>query len=207
MYSAKKLSDSAVKSFQKAISINPNCSYAYILVGYEYLASEDLSKSISAFLESYKLNPDYKSLFGISLVAIKECQWEKAEKYLLKASNLNPKNSVLYYYLAVVYESMERLQDSCTAYSKSIELDPVNITAKFKRARLYFKMKDLEHSLSESLLLASLDSSEPAIFLLLARIYKEMGDLSSSIKYFTWGHRCFLNLTHSKKNWSLVLSR
>ena len=187
MYSAKKMSDSAIKSFQKAIILNPSCSYAYILMGYEYLAGEDLSKSISAFLESYKLNADYKSLFGISLVAIKECQWEKAEKYLLKASTLNPKNSVLYYYLAIVYESMDRLQESCAAYTKSIEFDSTNITAKFKRARLLFKMQDLNNSLIEGLSLVSQDSSEPAIFLLLARIYKEMGDLQNSIKYFTWG--------------------
>lgn len=187
MYSAKKLPDSAIRSFQKAISLNPSCSYAFILMGYEYLAGEDLSKSISAFLESYKLNADYKSLFGISLVAIKECQWDKAEKYLLKASTLSPKNSVLHYYLAIVYESMDRLQESCAAYSKSIEFDPSNITAKFKRARLLFKMHDLKHSLMESLSLVSQDSSEPAVFLLLARIYKEMGDLQNSIKYFTWG--------------------
>ena len=82
---------------------------------------------------------------------------------------------------------MERLQESCFYYSKSIELDSTNFTARFKRARLYYKMNELDTSLTESLALTSVGSSEPAIFLLLARIYKEMGDSNNSIKYFTWG--------------------
>jgi tetratricopeptide (TPR) repeat protein len=187
LHSLKKNSSEALKALQKASCLQKYCSYTHILIGYEHLANNELNNSVSSFLASYKLNPDYKALFGISLVAIKESQWEKAEKYLLKAYSMNSTSSVLAFYLGLVYENLERLEEACKFLDISIQLDFSSFATRFKRARLLYKMKKYESSLGEALELSRLNSSEPAVYLLLGRIYKELGDSAASVKYFTWG--------------------
>ena len=187
LHSLRKNSSEALKALQKAASLARYCSYTHILIGYEHLANNELNNSVASFLASYKLTPDYKALFGISLVAIKESQWEKAEKYLLKAHSMNSKSSVLAFYLGLVYENLERLEEAFKFLNISIELDSSSFATRFKRARLLYKMKQFKSSLGETLELSRLNSSEPAVYLLLGRIYKELGDSAASVKYFTWG--------------------
>lgn len=185
--SLKKDSQAAIKAFQRVVQIDSAFSYAHILMGYEYLASEDLQNALNSFYEAYKHDKSYKALFGMALVTIKEQQWENAEKYLLRSLALSPKNSVILYYVGMVYENMGRFDVSLKYLTLSIQIDASNFTARFKRARLLFKLGRLQDALVDAKVLAELDSIDPAVYLLIGRILREMGQEQEAVSYFTWG--------------------
>lgn len=185
--SLKKETSTSIKAFQRAIELNKDNANAHTLLAYEYLGTDELQKAVDSFLLSYKLFPSYKALFGISLAAMKQRQWEKAEKYLRKALDLNPTNSVIWYYLGMVCEEQDRNTEAISHYTQAIAADANNFTPRYKRARLLLQMGMLSDALRETQSLVELGDGEPSAYTLLGKVCRELGDAEGFSKYSAWG--------------------
>ena len=64
--------ESAIKMFQRAIQLDERFSYAYTLLGLEYMAIDDLEKAQDAYNRATALNPrDYRAWYGsLSLYSV-----------------------------------------------------------------------------------------------------------------------------------------
>ena len=102
-FSLQKEHDCAIKFLQRAIQLDPDFTYAYTLLGHEYVLTEELDKGLSCFRTSIRLDSrHYNAWYGIAMIYYKQENYPIAEKHFLKALQINPKNSVLLCHLAVV---------------------------------------------------------------------------------------------------------
>ena len=54
----------AIRFFQRAIQIDPYFTYAYTLLGHEYVMTEELDKAIACFRNAVRLDTRYECLRG-----------------------------------------------------------------------------------------------------------------------------------------------
>ena len=55
--SCLKEHDNALKSFQRALQLEPTFTYAYTLAGHEYFANEDFDQSMSCYRNAIRMDP------------------------------------------------------------------------------------------------------------------------------------------------------
>lgn len=102
-FSLQKEHDTAIKFLQRAIQLDPDFTYAYTLLGHEYVLTEELDKGMSCFRTAIRLDSrHYNAWYGIAMISYKQENYQMAEKHFLRALQINPKHSVLLCHLAVV---------------------------------------------------------------------------------------------------------
>lgn len=53
-FSLQKEHDTAIKFFQRAVQVNPTFTYAYTLLGHEYVLTEELDRAMSCFRQAVR---------------------------------------------------------------------------------------------------------------------------------------------------------
>ena len=53
-FSLQKEHDTAIKFFQRAVQVDPSFTYAYTLLGHEYVLTEELDRAMSCFRRAIK---------------------------------------------------------------------------------------------------------------------------------------------------------
>ena len=53
-FSLQKEHDTAIKFFQRAVQVNPSFTYAYTLLGHEYVLTEELDRAMSCFRQAVR---------------------------------------------------------------------------------------------------------------------------------------------------------
>lgn len=102
-FSLQKEHDTAIKFLQRAIQLDQDFTYAYTLLGHEYVLTEELDKGMSCFRTAIRLDSrHYNAWYGIAMICYKQENYQMAEKHFLRALQINPKHSVLLCHLAVV---------------------------------------------------------------------------------------------------------
>ena len=102
-FSLQKEHDTAIKFLQRSIQLDPDFTYAYTLLGHEYVLTEELDKGMSCFRTAIRLDSrHYNAWYGIAMIYYKQENYQMAEKHFLRALQINPKHSVLLCHLAVV---------------------------------------------------------------------------------------------------------
>lgn len=145
--------EEAFGMMEKAISINPNCSYAYIyyarILSFENISfsqrvySADCKKALELIQKAYELDPENGNVFvvwGIVLLSLKnntesEIKAEKlskeAECKFGKAIELDPSLSEAHFYIGMIYDdnfyttgSEYAMHKSIEYYQRAVELSP-----------------------------------------------------------------------------------
>ena len=58
---------------QRAVQLDSDCTYAYTLLGHEYVLTEEFEKGLVAFRTAARLNPrHYNAWYGIGLIFAKQ---------------------------------------------------------------------------------------------------------------------------------------
>ena len=83
--------------------MDPNFSYAYTLLGHEYVMIEELDKALQCFRSAVRTDRrHYNAWYGIGLTYYKQERYKLTEMYYNKALAINPHNPILMCHLAVV---------------------------------------------------------------------------------------------------------
>ena len=74
-YSLQREYESAIKSFQRALHLNPNYAYAHNLAGHEHHSNEAFDKAQAHFRNAIRLDSRiYNSWYAASIVSLLICQ-------------------------------------------------------------------------------------------------------------------------------------
>jgi tetratricopeptide (TPR) repeat protein len=118
--------DLAIVEFKKAIALNPRLPEAHYCLGASYLLSQGqvgFPEAVKEFHRELELNPnDYFSLAQLGYVAFSERQFQQAEQYLRRATDLDPRNPDNSLLLGQVYIQLNRPADAEAAFRKAIAL-------------------------------------------------------------------------------------
>ncbi|KAJ3107219.1 hypothetical protein HDU97_004639 [Phlyctochytrium planicorne] len=160
LFSLKNDHEAALKCLRRAIQIDPYFTYAYTLLGHEYM-------------------------YGLGTVYLKLEKYDLAEFHMRKAFCINSSKSVLLLYLGVVLEKKMKYDDALEVYEQAQVLRPNYYIYIYKRAVVLYNLDRCEEALE---LLETIKDTEPQecnISLLMGRIYKKMGQVDMALRYLT----------------------
>jgi Flp pilus assembly protein TadD len=103
-YHELEMYSEAVKSYQKAISLNPDFTEAFVNLGVAYYQLGKYSKAIDAYKKALLLSPHSPSLYNkLGSIYILHGSYTKALDSFRKASEIEPQNPVSHYNLGIAY--------------------------------------------------------------------------------------------------------
>ncbi|MDC3250628.1 tetratricopeptide repeat protein [Candidatus Pseudothioglobus singularis] len=116
---------SAVKSYEKAISIDPEYSKAYYNLGDTYHSQSNYDESIISYEKAIELDPTYaEALNNLGNVLRESSQLELAVKAYEKALAVNAGFVEANYGLGIVFHELGQLDDMLECLEKVINIEP-----------------------------------------------------------------------------------
>jgi hypothetical protein len=121
----KKDADGAIKHFQKATSLYPNFTEAYLMEGLIYLDQKKYEESGAALKKVTELDPKSAAAYlALGAGYNQEKKYDEAEKALTKGLELSPEAFGGHYELAKTYLAMGRWQEAEPHAQKAAALNP-----------------------------------------------------------------------------------
>lgn len=134
-----KAVECALKSFERAIALDPNNPYLYLQKGIVYFSASEglsdenqekkqvLSLATEMFKKSAELKSDYVLAYlHLGLVYYKQKEWSKAQAEFQKALAVYPNYGEALYYLGLSYYQQGFSQEAIAVFSKISSLFPDN---------------------------------------------------------------------------------
>ncbi|MCD7780252.1 MAG: tetratricopeptide repeat protein, partial [Candidatus Gastranaerophilales bacterium] len=147
----------------KSMSLYPENSDVYCAFGYIYLKEKDIESARKYVNKSLKLNPQNQTAtdlldmvnkaesdtFMNNIVNAYEAQnYSEAMRLIDTAMEINKKDSMLYYYKALIYIAQNNYAASTAALYKCIELDKNNIPAYFYLGIAFDNLSEQKNALT-----------------------------------------------------------
>lgn len=190
--------------FNKALSLNPECSNCYSNLSRISAARGDLEKAMKQIDKSIELDPknDFAYFFrGILKDAAGKSILAKVD--FNKAIQLNPNEGIYYQRRGEYYLNSGYIRLALDDMDKAIFLDPANAVIYYSRARVYIAIQSADLALEDLEKCTALDSSNAVYFgdkgTVLSMLGRDKEALSSfdrsilldSTRYLTYMNRAF----------------
>jgi tetratricopeptide (TPR) repeat protein len=118
----------AIDEFRRAVRLDPKFPRAHYYLGLTYLLKDGAAKTSEA-AEEFKIelaeHPDeFLANYYLGIVYSIERNWDLAQGFLQKASQIQPENPDPYFHLGQVYQALEKHELAIEALQKSIAHNP-----------------------------------------------------------------------------------
>ena len=148
----------AIKSYQTAIRLDPNCFDAYVNLGDTYFSLGRCREAIECFKEALRIDPEYSFGYAaLGLAYVNSGRYEEAIEAYKQAIELKPDIAGLHAILADTYNKADRPEESVLACKHTLTLNPNHPQAHFHLAEAYLKMGIKDLVLEEYEILKNLD--------------------------------------------------
>jgi DNA-binding winged helix-turn-helix (wHTH) protein/tetratricopeptide (TPR) repeat protein len=192
----------AIEYFKSAIALDPGYALAYAGLAYAYLrlvlvnnvpTAEVMTVAKTAALRAIELAPSNADVFGYLtwLVFWYEWDWRRAEKYCLRAIELNPNNSFVRMVYAHLLSNLSRHSEAIVQIRRARELDPTSIMNQAVEGQILLIAEKLEAALETLRRIKQMNPNFWLSYLFLSRIYskqdmheKAIGELEKALEIF-----------------------
>ena len=186
LFSLTREPDEAIKSFNRAIKLDDQFTYAYTLKGHEYFGSDNYEMALENFRISLLIDSrHYNALYGIGMVYVNLGDYQKADFHFRKAVSINPINIILICCVGMVLEKLGKKNLALRQYELASKLQPLNPLPMFKKAQLLFSMEQFPQALKWFEVLRDLAPDEASVHYLLGQLYNIQNDKFQAIREFT----------------------
>jgi protein O-mannosyl-transferase len=145
----------SIPYLKKALAVHPQYKASYLLMGNSYFYLENLDSAIYAYEQALNLDPNYTDAVTNLSVCLrdagrkageKEGNIQKAESYLQKAIQLNPKDVETLRLLGVASGLSGNHQKAIEYFKQIIQIEPQNAHGYLNLSNAYMFMKDTENA-------------------------------------------------------------
>lgn len=173
--------------YQKAIQNDPFYTWAYAGRGWLLNLQKKTDKALASFLKGIEVNPtkesSYYYLANYYRNALKD--YEQAEKYYLKALEINP-----YYQYAVsdlidLYNTQDQKDKPISLINSAIEKNPENPSNWNLKGDHYFSLKDYSSAVQAYLQAIQLDPDNANGYSNLSICYLELGQTGKALELYS----------------------
>ncbi|KAJ6642508.1 Cell division cycle protein 27 like [Pseudolycoriella hygida] len=186
-FSLHKEHETAIKFLERAIQVDPEYSYAYILLGHELAVTEELEKALSCYRSALVKNShQYNAWYGIGTIYHKQERYGLAEYHYKAALRINSRCPVLMVHIGTMQFYLKKCDQALQTLNAAIALHPRNPLCKFHRGSLNFHMGKYPEALKELEELKRDVPKESIVYYLLGKIHKKMGNVDAAIMHFSW---------------------
>jgi len=189
-HSLLKKTEDAILDFKKAIELEPRDSYAYCLLGHEYVFLEDLHQAKSNYMKALEIDrQQFNAYWGLGNIFLQIDDYLNALTYFYNALTINPYSPLIYSYLGIAYLNLNSNKKALENFEKAESFKDDSFMNTYYKSVAYYKMGDFKKgaiNLEELLLTVK---NEPKLYVLLGKIYVELGKLNDA-------HFCFTKAIH-----------
>ena len=120
----KKFRD-ALKTYEKAVEIDPGSADVHVAHGLALLEEGKLAEASEAFRTALGCDASRaEAHYGLGLAANRELAWDSALGHLKKAVALKPDYAEAWYAMKTTYEGLKKFESAVEALNKAIALNP-----------------------------------------------------------------------------------
>ena len=160
-FSLQKDHEAAIKFFQRAFQLDPHFTYAYTLIGHEYVSNDQFEKAVDCFRKAIRIDArHYPAWSGLAFVYFREEKFDLAEYHFKYAEKINKGNVSLLTYIGMVQQSRRDYSAALLTFEKIIlqsmksrdeleERRKPNPRAKFHHAAVLLCMERYEEAYEE----------------------------------------------------------
>ncbi len=139
-----------IKSFEKAISLEPANPVLHTELGKLYLVSEDAEKAKAEFMKAIELKPDYTDAsIQMALIYERENNTEEAIRQMGSLANADPFNPEVLFQLGRLYFNNNQIDEAITQFERVISLMPNHSNAHYSLGVAYQKKGEKTKALQE----------------------------------------------------------
>ncbi|KXS17119.1 TPR-like protein [Gonapodya prolifera JEL478] len=185
-FAIKCENDMAVRSFQRAIQLDPYFTWAYTLAGHAYLDDEDNEKAATYFRQAAVIDPrHHNAWYGLASQSFRQYQFENAKFFYQKAFAINQSNALLAMLVGITLQRMEQFGEARNWYERAQSLEPMNPVIRFRVADILHRFEDHVGAL---VILEKLIDTHPehSVWVLLGLVYRALGDRTKATAAFTY---------------------
>ncbi|KAJ3336069.1 anaphase-promoting complex subunit cdc27 [Gonapodya sp. JEL0774] len=184
-FSMKYDHDMAIRSFQRAIQLDPLFVWAYTLAGHACLDNEDHDRAEAYFRQAVVLDPrHHNAWYGLASKSFRQDMFENAKYFYEKAFSINSSNFLLAMLVGMSLQRLERFRDAHMWYQRAQSLEPEHPVVRFRIADILYRLGYYDEALP--ILHALKDThSEHSVWVLLGRVYRALGDRQSAAAALT----------------------
>lgn len=157
----------AIEYFVNELSINPNNHLIFYYLSICYYHLNKPKEGLESGFKAIELNPEfYPAYENVSWLyfSLKK-DYLNAEKFALKALNINPNDANIYALLGQIYFFSRKYNLSYECTSHSLNLDPQNYIAHLISGIYYYEFKNFKQSEKHLLKCLELAPNSPAGYL------------------------------------------
>lgn len=186
-FSLQKEHDQAVKFFERAVQLDPAFSYAYTLLGHEYVYIEDFTRALSCFRSAVHKDPrHYNAWYGLGMIYYRQEKYDLAEYHLAKAIQINPASAILLCYLGIVQHAQNKTLLALGNMEKASALDDTIPLVKFNKAVVLTAINRNEEALEELTKLKRIAPKESSVYFLMGKVFKKLGQHDNAMIHLSW---------------------
>lgn len=134
--------------YEEAVKYDDRNATAYAGLGEVYMALEDEKQALENYEKALAVDPDLTELYapvGILYYQKPAPDIANAEKYMTKALAAEPNDAQTQYFLGLIRNKQNRLDEALTALRRSLQIDADNAEAHYYLGEIYGKQgKDKE---------------------------------------------------------------
>ena len=181
---------SAVKSYEKAIAINPNYAKAHYNLGN---AMHDLALKglghlddpIKSYKRSLEIDPDYAEAHNNLGNVLKDLgRLDEAFESFEKALAINPEYLEAYYSLGIVLFDLGQLNEAAQSYQKAIEINPSFTQAHNNLGNTFAEQGQLNDAIQSYQKAIEINPNYSEAYNNLGNVFIEHGQLDKAVESF-----------------------
>jgi len=139
--------EDAIKSFKKAIQMNPKHRMSFFELGVIYEQQKDYDKAIMNYTESLRIKEDIEAFQSLGVCYLKKGMFKEAYRNLTKALLLNPNKYTIYNNIGAVLEKIGNYDSAAQMLEIGIKLNPNNAIGFYNLGIVFDKKGDFGNAL------------------------------------------------------------
>lgn len=170
----RRLSDpSAEPVLRRGLLLDPQHAMSWAALG-EIVA--DPTEARRCYYQALQLRPDWvEVLVNLAVLEAAEQQWQKAERHLLIALNIDPAHAPARYNLALALQNQDKAVEAIQHYREYLQLDPKHFGALLNNARLLRQTHQFDEAITCLRRALALSPEDPSANFFLGAILHQYG--------------------------------
>lgn len=182
----------ALKSFQKAVALDPNYALAFVGLGEFYIwacifgimpPEICYSQAKAGTRLALELDPTLGEAYAVQglITSSTDWNWKEAEELYQRAITLNPSYSLAHEWYAATLITTGRFSEAVKETRRAEELDPLSLRAKSLSAWYYYQCGLFKESAAKAQQVLDLDHAYPQGYLQLGNALTHMGEADRAV--------------------------
>jgi tetratricopeptide (TPR) repeat protein len=184
-YARQRLYQQSLKTFERALELNPTSSELLTNVGYVLCELERYLDARQTLEKALSINPEDHEAYGnLGVVFIRMENYPMAAQALTRAVQIAPQSVNGYCNLAKALLRMGKIHEAITAYDRALDVYPGYASAKIELGTILVFLKRLDRAEELFLSVVQDDSQNVAALYHLGLIYRSSNRASEALRIF-----------------------